>query len=119
MLLLLQFLRRKLSELVVGHSTVLYCSTSLSSTTCKKGEGSMGCVTSASSAATSTAAAPIPTPTLYFYFADRILATKHNGTDGPNEMDKRYLRQCAKSDLIAPEHEPSLLELALFSPWFE
>ena len=78
----------------------------------------MGCVTSASSAATSTAA-PIPTPTLYCYFADRILATKHNGTDGPNEMDKRYLRQCAKSDLIAPEDEPSLLELALFSPWFE
>ena len=78
----------------------------------------MGCVTSASSAATSTAA-PIPTPTLYCYFADRILATKHNGTDGPNEMDKRCLRQCAKSDLIAPEDEPSLLELALFSPWFE
>lgn len=74
----------------------------------------MGCVHS------SVPTAPAPSPSLYTFFAERIAATKHDGTaDGPDDSDKRYLRECSKKSLIAPEDEPSLLELAVFSPWFE
>lgn len=77
----------------------------------------MGCTYSTAS---STASAGLSlSPTLYAYFSKRIAATKYDGTDSPHDIDKDLLGRCAMEELIAPVNEPSLLELALFSPWFE